>query len=113
MPTTAYTPIIIPITVTEFGVTIDFSAVGRMAAISLENDDAANEVFAAFDGMPPTPALQNGVFGLNPAVNPILNLENITFVTVGLKTAAGKTAVVQAIAFQRSGGGTGGGGFGG
>jgi hypothetical protein len=112
MPTTAYTPIIIPITVTAAGVVIDFSAVGRMAAISLENADPTVEVFGAFDGMPPTAALQNGVFGLDPAVNPILNLENITFVTIGLKTSGG-TAVVQAIAFQRPGGGTGGGGFGG
>ena len=113
MPSTAYVPAIIPITVTEFGVTLDYSSIGNMAAVSLANMDPANEIFGSFDAMPPTAALQPGVFGLDPTVNPILNLENIVFARIGLKTGAGKTAVIQAIAFQRPGGGTSGGGFGG
>lgn len=112
MSNTAYIPAIIPITVTPAGVTLDFTAIGRMAAISLSNMDPAVIIYGSFDGMPPSAALQNGVFALDPTINPILNLENIAFGTIGLKVAAG-SAVLQALALQRPGGGTSGGGFGG
>ena len=102
-----YLPIVIPVSVPAGGiVTMDFSAVGRMGAISLRNA-GPNETFLSFDATPPTAAVQTGVVRLQ--MNEALNLENFAFTTVGFRNAAAQTSVVESVAFQRPGPTSGGG----
>lgn len=104
-----YVPVFIPASVTPAGVTVDFSSVGRMGAISIYNA-GPDPIFFSLDSVPASAAIQNGVRRL--LIGETWNVEDTTFLTVSLITAGGQAAVAQIDGWQRAGG-AGGSGFGG
>lgn len=91
------------------GTVADFSANGRMGAVSIYNA-GPDPVYFSFDAAPASAALQNGVRRL--LIGEAYNVEDMTFVTVGLIIAAGKAAQVQIEAWPRAGGAGGSGALG-
>lgn len=99
-----YDPVIIPASVVDTGVSIDYSLLGAMGEVDIRNA-GPDEVFIAYNGMPPSAAIQNGVARLQ--VNEALNLKNLQVMSLGLITALGETATVETVAVRRSDGGSG------
>lgn len=82
------------------GVVLSWDAVGEMGAVYIRSI-GPDTVFIAFDALPAAASRGDGRFGLEP--NEALNLDDISYTTIGLLCAGGETATVEAVGLIRPG----------
>lgn len=93
------TPIIRAIDVTDVGQTLDWSQFGQMDRLMLISL-GADDVWLTFDVNGPAVIAGTSDNSFKILSNMSINLTHSSFQKVGLRCAAGKTATVQAIAWQ-------------
>ena len=96
---TPLTPILRSSTVSSSGATLDWSAFGTMAAVSIRNK-GPDSVFVSFDmsGESVDANVTDNSFELQAQES--LNLGKVKFQKIGVKCASGKTGSVNAIGFK-------------
>ena len=96
-----YNPVIFPASVDSVGTLVDFSSIGEMGRTAIQNL-GSGDVYCSFEAIPPSAAVQNGVFKL--PMNSALNLAGIKFLKLGFICPVGQTATVQTVSTQSMGG---------